>query len=338
MKRDLPPYVYRKKGGHLWFVRRGWQSTRIHAAYPSPEFYAELAAIQRGIPKVSGNRTFSNLIASYMRSERWTSLAPRTRADYQKVLTLVDDRMGRLDPTRMQRKDVIRLQESNRSAVRFANYCVQVMAVLMEHAIDIGWRPSGTNPAKGVRLIKGPKRDVGPWSPEMIAAFRAAAPPRARLVFELCIGTGQRIGDVLKMQWSDVRGDVIFVRQGKTDARLELPLTPDLRTILADSRRSGLFIVAKSSTAPISYRIAHQDVMAVRKEIGAETHTLHDLRHTTASELAALGLDDPTIMAVTGHRSLASVRRYTEAARQKARARIAIEMRTRGRVIHERDK
>ena len=39
--------------------------------------------------------------------------------------------------------------------------------------------------------------------------------------------------------------------------------------------------------------------MKVRKEIGAEEYDIHALRHTTASELAALGLSDDLIMAVT---------------------------------------
>ena len=29
---------------------------------------------------------------------------------------------------------------------------------------------------------------------------------------ELCVGTGQRIGDVLKMRWSDNQGGAVFVK------------------------------------------------------------------------------------------------------------------------------
>ncbi len=70
--------------------------------------------------------------------------------------------------------------------------------------------------------------------------------------------------------------------------------------------------------------------MKVRKEIGAEEYDIHALRHTTASELAALGLSDDLIMAVTGHTSRASVVRYAGAARQKARAQVAQDARRGG--------
>lgn len=64
-------------------------------------------------------------------------------------------------------------------------------------------------------------------------------------------------------------------------------------------------------------------IMAVRKKIGAEGYDNHALRHTTASELGALGVSDELIMAVTGHKSRAMVAHYAGAARQKARAKQA---------------
>jgi len=57
----------------------------------------------------------------------------------------------------------------------------------------------------------------------MIDAAREKAEPRTRLLFELLLGTGQRIGDVLKMKWSDFDGEAISVRQGKTKANLWIP-------------------------------------------------------------------------------------------------------------------
>ncbi|MBY5974182.1 tyrosine-type recombinase/integrase [Ferrimonas balearica] len=70
-----------------------------------------------------------------------------------------------------------------------------------------------------------------------------------------------------------------------------------------------------------AYRSGQLDrVMKVRRSIGAEAYDLHSLRHTKASELAAAGHDDATIMSITGHKSVAALRVYTDAARQKARA------------------
>ena len=53
------------------------------------------------------------------------------------------------------------LREVNQERFRFANYCVQVIRILFEHAIDLGWIEY--NPAKGVTLLKTTSPPRLPW-------------------------------------------------------------------------------------------------------------------------------------------------------------------------------
>jgi len=246
----------------------------------------------------------------------------------------MDKKIGNYDPTKMQRRHIIQMQMDNAEKVRWANYLVQVARVLFEHAIDLGWIER--NPAKGVSMLKSKKPPRRPWPVDLIEAYRNTAEARALLIFELCLGTGQRIGDVRKMRWADIEGNGINVHQGKTGVDLWLPFTPQLATVLERTPREGLFIISQPDSRPVSYRAAAFAVMKVRKEIGAEEYDIHALRHTTASELAALGLSDELIMAVTGHTSRASVVRYAGAARQKARAQVAQDARNRTKTKREK--
>ena len=52
--------------------------------------------------------------------------------------------------------------------------------------------------------------------------------------------------------------------------------------------------------------------------------TFHGVRHTAATILADVGCDEPDIMAITGHKSTAALRKYIEQADRKARAEKAI--------------
>ena len=322
MKRDLPAYVYRRKGGLLYFERRGAKSQRIRSEPGTPEFAIEYAKILNAVSSIPARRSFSVLVSSYRQSQRFKRLAPRTVKDYEKVLNWVCDKLGPLPADKLQRKDVIRARDANAQTVRFANYIVQVLRVLMEHAVDEGWRDD--NPAKGVSLIPSNRPQREAWPPAMLAAFRDVADGRALLIFELCVGTGQRIGDVLRMRWDDIDGDGINVQQGKTGARLWVPFTPHLRAVLKRTPRLGLTICAWGNAGkPTSYRSAAELVMNVRKSIGAEAYDLHGLRYTAAAELAALGCNDELIMAVTGHKTRAMVAKYAGPARQKARAKLA---------------
>ncbi|ARC36625.1 integrase [Paracoccus yeei] len=322
-KKELPRHVYAKKGGAIYFQRRGFKTVRFATKPGTPEFAAEYAAILRGRAPVPEGRTLRALVISYQLSDRFTDLAPRTRADYLKVLEFVKSKLGHLPAERMQRKDVIRAQHSNKEAVRFANYIVQVLRVMFEHAIDQGWR--NDNPAKGVRLLKSGRPPRLPWPAEMIAAFRQATSigTRSRLIFELLLGTGQRIGDVLKMRWDDLESGGVNVRQSKTGAALWIPLTSSLREALGATSKVGLTICAQPNGRPTSYDGAHALLMAVRKDIGAEAYDMHALRHTATHELAAAGCSDETIQAVTGHSTVAMVAHYAGSARQRTRAKEA---------------
>lgn len=318
-KRQLPKFCYRKGAkGYIYFERRGFGTQRIHAEPGTPEFATEYARILQGRAPVPAGRTFRSLIAHYKRSDRFSRLAPRTRADYDKVLAFIEERMGHLPPARMARKDVIRAQDQNRDATRFANYIVQVLRVLFEHAIDIGWRTD--NPAKGVRMLRSTSAPRLPWPDSKIEAFRETAPHRPRLIFELCLGTGQRIGDVLRMRWNDIQDDGITLRQGKTGRALWIPLPAALREVLDATPRRGEAIVADDQGRALRYTHARHAVAEVRKQIGAEAYDLHALRHTAAHELAQLGCSDEMIMAITGHQSRSMVAHYAGAARQKSRA------------------
>jgi integrase len=324
-RRDLPAHITRLQGV-LYFRRRGWRTRRLVTQFPEgapiPEaLYAERLAILNTKEALPVGTGWPALVDSYKRSSRYTKLKPRTRADYDKVLAFLADRLGPLDPALMQRKDVHRLHEANRDTMRFANYCVQVLRVLFDHAMNIGLRAD--NPAKGLALFKSERPARRPWPPALVAAFREAADPRARLIFELCLGTGQRIGDVLKMRWNLIHDGGIDIVQGKTDTQLWVPFTRSLAAVLADMPRRGLTIIADDDGRPLTYFQAAWAVLQVRKRIGAEAYDIHSLRYTAAAELVEVGCSDELVAAVTGHKTASMVAKYAGPARQRTRAKDA---------------
>jgi integrase len=220
-------------------------------------------------PKKVLSRNFSALIAHYRNSPRYKNLKPRTALDYDKYLNFFAEIMGEMNPARMARKDVIRMRDSNAEKAYFANYSLRVLRVLLEHCVDIGWRAD--NPAKGVSELKTEKVSREPWPKELLDAYRAACPlgSRERLVMELCVGTGQRIGDVLEMRWSDIQDGAVFVRQNKTNKELWVPILPELQVALdAASRHSVFMLTNERGTNRWSYRGASQAVRKVREAVG----------------------------------------------------------------------
>jgi len=330
-KVKLPKYVYYKGGGRhktktLWFERQGWTTVKFQNQDPkSAEFFAEYASMMRGereertlADERDSRRTFRKLIRSYEKSVRYTKLADSTRPAYDRVLRALLKIMPEVDPRKIRRKDVIRLRDANADKPRFANYCVQVMRILMEHSIDIGW--TDTNHAKGVKLFPPSKAKRLPWPPALVDEFRKVAGPRELLVFELLLGTGQRIGDVLDMQWHEITEGGIYVVQNKTGKHLWVPFGTRLLTLLGNTQKQSMFIVSNPrGDGKWTYDGAQKAIIKIRNKIGAEKYDIHSLRYSAASELMMAGCSVDEIAAITGQTEQ-MVNHYTAAVKQKALA------------------
>jgi len=328
-KRELPKHVYRQRNG-LYFQRRGWPSRKFQCEFGTPEFWQEYADILSGDapPKRVATRNFAALVEDYRRSPRYRRLKPRTALDYDKYLDFFCSIMGDANPANMMRKDVIRLRDANAEKVYFANYALRVLRVLMEHCVDLGWRE--TNPAKGVPEIRVERSEREPWPKELLDRYRDTCllGTRERLVMELCVCTGQRIGDVLEMRWSDIQDGAFVVKQNKTGKELWVPILPELQSALDLASRHSVFILTNDrGTNRWSYRGASQAVRKVREQIGALAYDIHSWRYNAACELVEAGCGDDLVAAITGQ-SPAMVLHYTKKVRQKVRAMQAQKKRT----------
>jgi integrase len=318
-------YLWQHPDGR-WYVRLKGKYHRITADHGTPDFDRQYWDILGG-KRAAAKTSWSALMASYRKSDGWKERKTRTRADYEKVMDYLEEKIGTRDVTRLIRKDVIAAQEKNRHRVRFANYIAQVMSVLCEHAIDIGWRKD--NPAKGVRLLRTPedrKQAHIPWTDAAVAKWRAEAAPLPRLIFEIGVGTVQRPGDWPKIGWANYDGDAITLTQGKTDKPLVLPVTAELRAALDRAKAApvlGRTIIAGPKGEAMTYRRMAAIIHAERERLGLLAYDLHALRYRGVMELAWQGCDDDEIASYSGHASKDMIRKYAGEARQIMRARQA---------------
>ncbi len=128
------------------------------------------------------------------------------------------------------------------------------------------------------------------------------------------------------MTWADIAGDTIRVVQRKTGTKLVLPLHPALQAALALASRDHLNILATAYMKPFSEKGFQNMVSAAIREAGLPSRCkAHGLRKASARRLAESGATEKQIAAITGHKTLAEVQRYTRAADQESLARQAVE-------------
>ena len=329
VKKSLPPYCYPKGAkGYVYFVR-GDLCQRIKSAPGTADFAAEYALLLRGKAAPS-KTTFRALIEAYRKSPEWARLARNTRISYERGMDYILTHAGNVDVRTFRRRHAIDMRNALASTPTTANRRIGFLSTLLKWGVNADF--CTVNVAAEIPALEATGRTRGPWPQDMVEAFRARATGRTALLFDLLTETGQRINDVLSMRWSDLDGDGISVTPQKTKRKkpepIYIPMTARLRTTLAQAPRKGLFIVAQDNGLRVGYNLAWKDIMAIRREIGAEAYDIHALRHYAASQIAALpGMTADHVRSITGHAAVDMVRLYSGKAMQKARATEAQEAR-----------
>ncbi|WP_282027091.1 tyrosine-type recombinase/integrase [Limimaricola cinnabarinus] len=293
---------------------------RIKADPGTAEYDSIYWAIRSGKHEAAPSRTnFAALIDNYTRSRRFTKLADRTRRSYRAILDEIREKNGARDVTKVTRSQVEAIHEKHAATPRKADWYVQVLSILFSHAVRLEWMKH--NPAKGIELF-GSQREFKLWPEWMQRAYVERAEGHALTAFYLAAGTGQRPGDLPRMEWAHFDGEYMEVEQEKRGNRLTIYCPKRLRDHLATLPRNGKFILAKSLHQSVGYNALEKAFRAVRDAIAedvpeAKEYSLHGLRYVAAVELAEAGCSDAEIQSVTGHRTAAMVAKYRDKASRK---------------------
>jgi integrase len=164
-----------------------------------------------------------------------------------------------------------------------------------------------------------------PWGEDQISAFRGhyGIGTRARLAFELLLGTAQRRSDVIRMGPQHIRNGALTIRQQKTGAELTIPILPEVREALDATPSGHLTFLATEHGRPFTAAGFGNRFRPWCDEAGLNGFSAHGLRHTACTRLADAGATGHEIMSWSGHRTLKEVARYTQSADQRALARSA---------------
>jgi integrase len=241
---------------------------------------------------------------------------------------------------RLERDHVRNIIGAKAGTPEAANNLLKTLRLLLNYAVDIGILAA--NPAIGVKRFKSRGEGFHTWSETEVAQFEAAYPigTQERLALALLLYTAQRVADVGRMGWQHLRSDRIAVRQQKTDAPLLLPIHPELARSLASVPRNNLtFIVTEHGAAFSAAGLSNWFGKACRTA-GLVHCTAHGLREAACRRLAEAGATVHEIAAISGHKSLKEIQRYTEAVDQaacRAGFRPTAEGGTRTRIVQPRN-
>jgi integrase len=184
------------------------------------------------------------------------------------------------------------------------------------------------NPAKGVRLLKGGKRERFLCEAEIakLADALAAMDAEHRLsstaatAIRLLLLSGCRKSEILSVRWEwvDIERGVLRLPDSKTGAKI-VPLAAATIKLLAELPRRGEFVLP-SATGASHYAGLQKDWVRVRARAGLTGVRVHDLRHSFASFAVADGSSLYLIGKVLGHKQTRTTEIYAHLADDPIRA------------------
>lgn len=299
MPRDLPPRVY-ERSGSFYHVRadgskRIWTKLcRVRDGLPA--MYRALADLEaiKGL-----DDAMPKLIADWLKDVSSQRSAKTQANDDYMARTLAESfksfRAGEVQPP-----DVSEFLRYYRDRPRTHNAYRSVLREIMRFAEEKGFRPSGTNPVTAIKTMSIPARSRYITDSELrrikVAAMYGGPGERKRTknrsgpmicaLIDMAYLTGQRIGDLLELEWSAVGKDGIHFRpakvKGSTGAAVLIEWTPRLRAVIERVKKIGrrhLRVVFTTQDAqPYTYSGAITAWKRAVSRAGIEDCHFHDIR------------------------------------------------------------
>jgi integrase len=323
-------HAFRDRAGRMryYFRRRGKRSP-LPGLPGSGEFMDAYSTLLSNRPEdaelrpAAAPKTFAALAIRYYGSPQYQSLSASSRTNYRRVIDGFLEQHGhrRVDQMTREHVDIIIGNMANKPGAGLI--LLKRIRTLIRYAMALGW--TDRDPTAGVKGYKS--KEIHTWNEGEISVFEQRWPEgtRERLTFALLLYTGQRGSDVYRMTWADIVGDTIRVAQQKTAAKLTIPIHEALDRVLSTANRGCSSILATAFGERFSVKGFGQMISTAIREAGLpERCKAHGLRKAAARRLAEAGCSASEIAAITGHKTLAEVERYTRAADQARLARQAI--------------
>lgn len=321
-------YIDRTGKLRRYFRRAGKQYGPLNGEPGSQEFMTAYAAYLAEKPaaakKAIHEDSLGKLIIDFYGDRMFTDRKPSTRQLYKYALEPLAKEHGHRSASTMTAEHAEKIiNKIGETRPGMGNLTRAVLRLVFKFAVKRKRRKD--NPMLGIEAFKVGEHHT--WTDAELAQFEKKwrVGTRQRLAYALLRHTGQRVGDVADMTRSDISGGMIHVVQEKTGAKVWIPIDPDLTKAMKAYPAKGLSLIGKSNGQPLTRPALTALMRAAIKDAGLPKRCVpHGLRKAAMRLLAEAGATEKQIAAVSGHKTLKEIERYTKAADQKRLAQAAM--------------
>ena len=316
-------YIDRHGKSRFYFRRAGFKKIPLSGLPWSPEFMAAyetaLASTQR--IEIGASRTnpgtINALVVTYYKSDGWHALAADTQKTRLRIIEKFRAQHGDKRVALLRREHILKMLGAigKPSAKR---HWLKAIRGLLRSAVP-GMRRD--DPTEGIANIKLPKsKGHHTWTDDEIDQYRAHWPlgTQQRLVMEFALETASRRGEVVRLGPQHVKNGRIRIERTHGSNDVDIPMSPELQAACDAMPKAHLTYIVTAYGKPRSKYGLGNDFAKWATEAGVPAHCrMHGLKKGGMRRLAEAGGTAHELMAISGHRTLSEVQRYTEDANRK---------------------
>lgn len=306
---NLPPRMH-KKGDMYYYVTSTAPRKWIKLDENLGKARVKWAQIENG--GVLSGSAFPVVLQEWLCGEQYLKLAPLTKKTYQTLIyvlpTVFDGPMEAIKPVH-----VAQFMDAYPSKSQ-ANIGRVILGNVFDYAIRRGLVDC-INPAKAIKkhVIAGRTRHL---TDAEFNAIRDKANDSVKVAMDIAYLTGARISDVLKIRFTDLQEDGLFIEQHKTKKRQLFTWTESLSEVISLARKiprpvkNITHLLCTRVGKAYSYAAFYQVWSIAVANAGISDVHFHDIRGNAATEAKKQGQD---YQAILGHASKSMSEKYIKA-------------------------
>ncbi|MFI5322075.1 MAG: tyrosine-type recombinase/integrase [Thermodesulfobacteriota bacterium] len=184
------------------------------------------------------------------------------------------------------------------------------------------------NPVEGIKLLKVPKLKPRVLKDSEFQRLYGAASDHFKPILLCAYMTGMRRSEIAKLKWKDVdlEEGYIHVVEAKNGESRSIPIDEPLLSTLSDLSRDAVneFVFTGPDSTPYTSSTSWKRTWCTTlRKSGIEKCRFHDFRHTFVSNLIVNEKEDfATVMALSGHKDISMLKRYSHTQEEAKKAAI----------------
>ena len=310
------------------YVRRRGKKTRIREAPGSEAFMAayHAALAATAIPPVHkiAAGSFRAICIAYYASTAYRRLDKSTRDWRRRHLDAIALTHGQKPVALMLARHVRDLRDEIADTPGAALTRLKALRALFRWATEAGLAPH--DPTFGVKKLAYVEQEIHTCTTAEIEQYKARHPvgTKARLAFDLIRFTTGRREDAVRLGRAHIRDGRVQFRQAKNEHRspvdIDIPLHLELAASIAATRSGHLTLIVTEWGRPFTPTGFGNAMRDWFDQANLRHCSAHSLRKATPTLMAEAGATPHELMAITGHKTLEEVERYTRKANRRTLA------------------